>query len=66
MRVEVNGGYFGGFQRSTDKHGNLERSRALGGCFGHAAERQSCLQRDVINYSKTLLKGTSCTVGLCC
>lgn len=35
-------------------------SRALGGCLGHAAERQSCLQRDVINYSETALKGTQC------
>lgn len=43
--------------------GNLEEeggSRALGGCLGHAAERQSCLQRDVINYSETALKGTQC------
>lgn len=35
-------------------------SGLLGGCLGHAAERQSCLQRDVINYSETALKGPRC------
>lgn len=41
--------------------GNVEGALwALGGCLGHAAERQSCLQRDVINYSETVLKGTPC------
>lgn len=39
--------------------GNVEGALwVLGGCLGHAAERQSCLQRDVINYSEAALKGT--------
>lgn len=59
MRAGVNRGCFRcrSAVPSRNKHGNPGRSRAPGGCFGHAAERQSCLQRDVMNYSRALLKG---------
>lgn len=67
MRVEVNRGllfllfvFFNGPVK-INTVGKLEVFLGLS-CFGHAAERQSCLQLNVINYARggenTLLKGT--------
>lgn len=62
MTLEANSVPFLWFRPKQNITSGIWRRRrgALGGCLGHAAERQSCLQRDVINYSETALKGTQC------